>query len=1082
MPMIRVDRFAGEWPKRAGEKLPDGFAQKAVNVDLSTGMLRGFYECGSSTLPPGTLSALFFDASRTFTWAQDVDATKSPMTNSVGDRFYWAGGDATGVQMHSALVAQAWKQKQIAAGQSPHLLPTTTSFDDSPESWPAPANPAPAIGATKWGSGPDFVGVPRPWFAPMLAEVLPVIGHLVAHFELSLANERVGGALTELTPLTVGNSADATSNYNVDPLDEDAVTTLMQSVTYAVNPRATEYVLAKPGPNAANDILRQDHAHWRMHGTNASWGYSGLVAMGAPTPRGKFYIGGSARKNDDGTWAHADAAIKTPVIENEGVAVDAYYADDISTLYFRAPRDLATGDYIENVVCPFLATDGANYFDMKSETMKPLNGAAVTFKRCTPRDTNKDARTSWYYFTSAYSPASADRRGNIGTLDDHASIAYKVSLSPVIANDSDGPGALDSLGPVVVMDAWLAERDQPTGLESGGTLLTGTLTGAGYAAGATGAFVDDVAYRWMEEGDESTPGTRAYVRSKLTKVRAIFRLDGKHTIPEQLSAVTSHFALPNMDAVPNSSFMRLTAGAVFYLSMQTKYETTEARGYVYTFVNEFGEEGPPSDPLLISDIPKDGRIRLNLSAMFWDRYRYAPIRKIRLYRTATGSTNTDFLFADEFDLFFAGAYSDPVKAFLANAGVLVKADGVTPANKAYPFITERREYIRTSARQDQIYQSGAWITLQQYLGVPGDLGMKHFVHVHVGDFRRADELGEPLATQNYYPPPRYGEGLGAKPQGLCQMHNGMHAFFEGSNVWLSEPYLPYAYDPSAVQTLPFEVVAICPTENYLFVTTKGDPFILTGSTPQTITNRRVVAPSMQSGVSKNSVVATGDGIVYASRDGLVRSNGAVASMELSSSLFSRKAWTDYWPGDALDNMTLAIQDNYLMAFGFSAASGGKALIIDMGSPGETLTRYSSTNDSTPEYGSAVRAAMIDPYGDVLHLSSAGTVGTLFAGSTRGPWRYMTRRFELPKPASMAVLQIVGAGTVTARVFHTPVVANGDGAEVLLSEVTLDLDATNWTRLPAAGVSRFWAVELIGAVGAEVSVIALATSMIELQHG
>lgn len=79
------------------------------------------------------------------------------------------------------------------------------------------------------------------------------------------------------------------------------------------------------------------------------------------------------------------------------------------------------------------------------------------------------------------------------------------------------------------------------------------------------------------------------------------------------------------------------------------------RAYVYTYVNDFGEEGPPSPPSSIS--VSEGMTVSVLPYLpakgAWDDF--VPIKAVRVYRTETGSSGTSFLFAKEISVAAAGA-------------------------------------------------------------------------------------------------------------------------------------------------------------------------------------------------------------------------------------------------------------------------------------------------------------------------------------------------------------------------------------------------------------------------------------------
>lgn len=70
---------------------------------------------------------------------------------------------------------------------------------------------------------------------------------------------------------------------------------------------------------------------------------------------------------------------------------------------------------------------------------------------------------------------------------------------------------------------------------------------------------------------------------------------------------------------------------------------TESRAYVYTFVNTYGEEGPPSPPGSLNLVSGEG---VNVTVTRNDTgINYAPIKEIRIYRTMYGSSVADFFYA-----------------------------------------------------------------------------------------------------------------------------------------------------------------------------------------------------------------------------------------------------------------------------------------------------------------------------------------------------------------------------------------------------------------------------------------------------
>jgi hypothetical protein len=110
----------------------------------------------------------------------------------------------------------------------------------------------------------------------------------------------------------------------------------------------------------------------------------------------------------------------------------------------------------------------------------------------------------------------------------------------------------------------------------------------------------------------------------------------------------------------NSSFAESTAKVKIILTQNkddnTKYDVTldfgsgasaddETRAYVYTFVNTYNEEGAPSPPAVVTAKTLN---RVNVKATLPTNPDMAPIKLVRVYRSATGTDSDNFFLATEF--------------------------------------------------------------------------------------------------------------------------------------------------------------------------------------------------------------------------------------------------------------------------------------------------------------------------------------------------------------------------------------------------------------------------------------------------
>jgi hypothetical protein len=110
-----------------------------------------------------------------------------------------------------------------------------------------------------------------------------------------------------------------------------------------------------------------------------------------------------------------------------------------------------------------------------------------------------------------------------------------------------------------------------------------------------------------------------------------------------------------------------------------KESEKETRAYVYTYVNTYNEEGPPSPPALVQTWPDlDCTVAAHLDALTAD---YATIKEIRFYRTPTGSNVADYFYDGSLSVIGQPADSDQVYSSTTDAGLL---DGPLSSTEDFP--------------------------------------------------------------------------------------------------------------------------------------------------------------------------------------------------------------------------------------------------------------------------------------------------------------------------------------------------------------------------------------------------------------
>lgn len=109
-----------------------------------------------------------------------------------------------------------------------------------------------------------------------------------------------------------------------------------------------------------------------------------------------------------------------------------------------------------------------------------------------------------------------------------------------------------------------------------------------------------------------------------------------YTANSTFTSTSTYWTLTMAKTSPDDGSYTIT------LSSTIAEKDKETRAYVFTFVNIYGEEGPPSPPATVTTSPV---VPVTVKATLDSMAGYAPIKEIRVYRTPTGSTIADYFFS-----------------------------------------------------------------------------------------------------------------------------------------------------------------------------------------------------------------------------------------------------------------------------------------------------------------------------------------------------------------------------------------------------------------------------------------------------
>lgn len=307
------------------------------------------------------------------------------------------------------------------------------------------------------------------------------------------------------------------------------------------------------------------------------------------------------------------------------------------------------------------------------------------------------------------------------------------------------------------------------------------------------------------------------------------------------------------------------------------------------------------------------------------------------------------------------------------------------------------------------------------------------------DTVEAANLGEVLPSLEY-------ALLPDDARGLCSMPNGMMAAHTEYDVYFCVPYKPYAWPVGYMQTVDYPVVGQAAFGSSLAVLTTGNPYIMSGSDPASISVEKLAVP--YACLAKRSIVSAMGGVIYAAADGLVLIDGGGPKV-LTEAYFTRREWQALAPA----SMLCAVWDERVFVFYDNGTSRG-GFILD----GEGLT----TTDvhATAAYTDPVTGALFLAVGDKIVKWDDGAAGS-FA------WR--SRRLSVPAPKNFAFGQALAAAyPLTLEVF----------ADGVSRHVRTVADERPF-RLPGGFKARYWEIRLTGS--ARVFAAMLADTAQELQH-
>jgi hypothetical protein len=322
------------------------------------------------------------------------------------------------------------------------------------------------------------------------------------------------------------------------------------------------------------------------------------------------------------------------------------------------------------------------------------------------------------------------------------------------------------------------------------------------------------------------------------------------------------------------------------------------------------------------------------------------------------------------------------------------------------------------------------------------------------DAKRWTQLAEVLPSTDWLPPPKIVKGATTYYlAGITQVTNGVMAGFIDNNLYFCEPYQPYAWPEAYRLTTKERVIGIANFGQTLAVLTAGAPYLCGGSDSASMSLQEL--PSPQSCASARSIVATENGVLYASPDGLCMVDLGGVSI-ITEGLFTRDDWQRLTPSSIFAEYHDGV---YFFKFSGTAPDGTSGFCYAIDFAAKKLTRLDLS--CTCLYN--------DPITDTLYAANGTSISALFShASNKRTGVYRTGVIKLEAQTGFAWLQIDSdfTSSVVLQWF-------GDGSLVYTATVT----SIAPVRLPAG---RYLEHQLVLTTASRVTSVTMASSTQELK--
>lgn len=523
---------------------------------------------------------------------------------------------------------------------------------------------------------------------------------------------------------------------------------------------------------------------------------------------------------------------------------------------------------------------------------------------------------------------------------------------------------------------------------------------------------------WVQNKTNYDVAYEAYVRAL-----ASYKTLKDRCVAEMLAAQTqAQSLLKEIEEVFASQFANLYAlvtDAVNAIGITKLVQVdgdrlVDSRFYFTTLVSPWGEESQPGPLSEMLEVDQNDTVTISRpEPPSWIgsggvSYGGQPMGSWRIYRSNVGATTTAFQLVA--DVPWGTTTRTPITGSGSTGwdGVYewqdIVASWVVMYNLTYPkvpgYVTGNGHLVAgdtvtltDTSRTTPVSYTKWWSGTAWVSSAVGATQSGQYAYI---DGLKGSDLGEVCPTTTWAPPP-------AKLRGLVALPNGVMAGFVDNYVCFSEPFVPHAWPVEYQIPIEFQIVGLGVFGQSLFVGTAGNPYIISGSEPASMSAQRLDVS--QSCVSRRSIVSAGGGVLYASPDGycLVDNSGVRV---LTQELMANEDWRLLNPS----TIFAAVYDNVLYFWCKVASSGAvwPYLFEDVNLGGIICFALDFTAKKLTRVNHPVTAVFHDIVTDSLYGTYNGNIYRLFSPSgDRSQATWYSSVITLPKPASLGWLQVWG---------------------------------------------------------------------------